>query len=101
MLNQQWTHDAFLPTADPTYRLPRAAHDRLCHLLNASAFEALLARLKPEPRNELLETTLELVSRGKVALGPIFSDVVDEPELIELFAKVARAPSRDPLEPGG
>ena len=91
---------AFLPVADPAYRLPEPARELLRHSLNANALEALLARLRPTPRAELLASFLEMASHGKVAFGPMFSDVIQDPEILRLLADVPGRPMHSPPSPG-
>lgn len=79
----------FLPQADASYSLPTEARERLRHLLNTDALERLLARTKPEARNEFLGFWLELATRGKVALGPMSTEAITDPELRRLFEEIS------------
>ena len=98
-MNEPSHEAAFLSQADPAYRLPEPARELLRHYLNTNALEALLARLRPTPRAELLESFLKLASHGKVAFGPMFSDVIQDPEILRLLGDVPGRPTHGPPSP--
>lgn len=63
--------DAGLPSPDPTFRLEPAVKSRLSVAFDADATEKLLAWYRPEMRDEVLQTFLELAdgaSRGEISI---------------------------------
>jgi hypothetical protein len=93
-MNSRSFDSVFLPQPDPSCSLPGDVRERLRHLLNTHALERLLARMKPEGRNELLRSYVELAARGKVALGPMVTDGITDPEIRRLFEEISAGPER-------
>ncbi|HEX8831173.1 MAG TPA: hypothetical protein VF705_08420, partial [Longimicrobium sp.] len=70
--------------------------------IDADALEALLARVRPEYRAQLLESfqQVPIGAQGRpVAFGPTIGNTGD-PEIDALVRRVRRAPSPGSVEPG-
>ncbi len=87
----------FTRSPEPGYHIPDAARAKLPPAVDAEALEALLARMRPEYRAELLDSFQEILAdaHGRpVAFGPMTANTGD-PEIDALVRRVCRVPSAD------
>lgn len=86
----------FTRTPEPGYRIPEAARAKLPPWIDAEAFQALLARVRPEYRTQMMEALeLPVEAQGHpVAFGPTIPNTGDS-EIDALIRRLRRAP-REP-----
>jgi hypothetical protein len=85
----------FTRTPERDYRIPDIARAKLPPTIDAEALEALLARVRPEYRAQLLESfqQVPIEAQGRpVAFGPTIANTGD-PEIDALVRRVRRVPS--------
>jgi hypothetical protein len=80
--------EVFLAAADPEFHLSAAERARIPPAINADQLEALLSRVRPEYRDELLKGFEQLVQQGRISIGPASSTVPD-PLLQELIRGIS------------
>lgn len=89
----------FTRTPDRDYRLPEAVRTRLPPSIDAEALEALLARVRPEYRAQMLDSFQHVPAEAQgrpVAYGPESANTGD-PEIDALVRRVRRAPNNKAL----
>jgi hypothetical protein len=84
-----------LAAPDPGFRLSESERAALSPLLDPTALESLLARVRPEHRATVLTDLNELGSAGPVAFGPMTTSIAD-PQLRAAVASVFRLPRGEP-----
>ena len=85
----------FLPTPDPDFRLAEADRARLTSGMNLVAFEALLARMRPGFRTQMVNDLADLCAPGRISFGPPTFDGLTDPQILRLLEETFRAPRRD------
>ncbi len=98
-MNAPDVSSVFTRTPEAGYRIPEAVRTQLPPAIDAEVLEALLARMRPEYRAEMLNTFQQISAEAQgrpVAFGPMVANTGD-PEIDALVRRVRRAPP--PAEP--
>ena len=63
--------------------------------VNLVAFEALLARMRPGFRTQMVNDLADLCAPGRISFGPPTFDGLTDPQILRLLEETFRAPRRD------
>ncbi|HET7231705.1 MAG TPA: hypothetical protein VFJ16_16965 [Longimicrobium sp.] len=85
----------FLATPDLDFRLTDADRARLTSGVDLTAFEALLARMRPEFRARMVDDLAEICAVGRVSFGPPSFPGITDPEILRLLEAAFRFPDRE------
>jgi len=80
----------FLPASDPGYRLSERDRARLPEALDADAVQALLARMRPEYRTDVIDSLAELATVGPISFDLVQPVGIADPEIVALFEKLPK-----------
>jgi hypothetical protein len=93
-MNAPTTSAVFTRTPEPGYRIPEAARAKLPPAIDTEVLEALLARVRPEYRAEMLDMFQQISAEAQgrpVAFGPMVGNTGD-PEIDALVSRLRRVP---------
>ncbi|HEU4560749.1 MAG TPA: hypothetical protein VFS20_23045 [Longimicrobium sp.] len=85
MMERQRPDAIFLSDLDSDFRLAEADRARLTSGVNLAAFEALLARMRPEFRTQMVNDLADLCALGPISFGPLTFDGIADPEILRLL----------------
>jgi len=80
----------FLAVSDPGYHLSERDRARLPEALDADAVEALLARMRPEYRTDVIESLAELATMGPISFDLVQPVGIADPGIVALFANLPK-----------